>query len=83
MQGLADAVEDVATSLWSKPERANADGDKEQRLKCFVGSDQDKEFVVLLPLLECQSSRDFGHVCLAARSVHEPSSSSYVRPLRT
>ena len=45
-----------------KTQRTNTDADEEKRLKPFVCSNQDKEFVVLLSLL-IQSSREFGHVC--------------------
>jgi hypothetical protein len=61
-EGQSDLTEQIVEVFVKKAERTNADADEEKRLKPLVGSNQDKEFVVLLSLLILWS-RGFGHVC--------------------
>jgi hypothetical protein len=55
-------VKHIANVFVEQAQCPDSDGDEQQRLKTLVGSDQDQEFIVMLPLL-VQSSRGFNHVC--------------------
>jgi hypothetical protein len=63
-------VKHIAYVFVEQAQSTDADGYEQQRLKTLVGSDQDQEFIVLLPL-RVQSSRGFNHVWSGSR-VHIP-----------